>query len=1052
MISGLPGYVNGMERQVGASVALMRTAGGLLIGDAAGVPEKYLVEARLPWKAGSTAIIATDEGVDTNQDQYLTFEIGQTVDPDLYAILPNDWPYNTPHDVEHIVVWSKLPVFHPALVGNDEVKWAKVQQEGFAGFTGHPERQGPPVVPAADGKTFSSLQECGPWGWCTKGGKEVGKMVTTLWPLEEYECAWFVNPPLQLSASPQPARSLPHNVQHIPIRWPARRHDTDTLTAAIPLGTDDQTTPPSRADHSLDDDSQTEAGRSGSRSARMDPTDAVESSADGTQTGKIDVLSTAGADDKISDEHNNREGEKKERERKNVAKKPREQNCIARRLPERCIPPPGHPLYRDPNAPSQTTIQGPSVPVINHASSVPPFSAGNGVDNGAAAAQAALQTGIPFSAGMPSYPVATTSGLRLPAPPPTANMTVAPSTSSSSYTGYMMGSSVSDHDVQYAMGSKRRKVADHRDTSLNDPDDRHHNHHHQHHHHRPASASVLVKPDLSRTSSLVDVKSFPLSVPLLSSEESRYLQHREPSAHRGSTAPVSGDPSSGIIAAAGAGTEVLGVEPKTATTSGSIVLAETTARLARLERLLTLQDHTYVEKRLRLAEEAALRMLEGGGTSDQQGRPGSGTSNGNEQIHAAAGQRFIATNGSISAPTSDHARVAGLRIDTHLATGLPPPSRTLPVPVNSTGDHEEDMMDGHPESAEIKGRFGRWDAVEIIGDAGYTGAEGLNALTAASVLVGAKQPTKPGSSKTFFARKSSENTNHASMENLIGLSQVQAIEIKSLISVLPTIEIAQHLIERYFNLWDWSRYPIMSSKIFPQDWRKFYTGEIVSEMGMPETHHFSAFALLLGTLALGAVSPVLSSADTHVTASTYFWAASKALMYCETAGTNDIRTIWAKSILVRYTDLVRNTQASWHVVGGWIRNAIDQGLHRDGTGFEPPLPPDLTAERRVLWSHVLHADREWALLLGRPLAINQYSTRMPDDDDLAAYPWDYRVYLTTRNNFIPQVPVPSLCKLLEAATNVSSVVSQDTRARLANIPGSWPCIRAWTVRTAGGRG
>lgn len=99
-------------------------------------------------------------------------------------------------------------------------------------------------------------------------------------------------------------------------------------------------------------------------------------------------------------------------------------------------------------------------------------------------------------------------------------------------------------------------------------------------------------------------------------------------------------------------------------------------------------------------------------------------------------------------------------------------------------------------------------------------------------------------------------------------------------------------------------------------------------MGMPGTNYFSSFALLLGTLALGSVSPVLSSSDTHITASTYFWAASKALMYCETAGTNDVRTIWAKSVLVRYTDLVRNTQASWHVVGGWIRNAIDQGLHR----------------------------------------------------------------------------------------------------------------------------
>lgn len=131
-----------------------------------------------------------------------------------------------------------------------------------------------------------------------------------------------------------------------------------------------------------------------------------------------------------------------------------------------------------------------------------------------------------------------------------------------------------------------------------------------------------------------------------------------------------------------------------------------------------------------------------------------------------------------------------------------------------------------------------------------------------------------------------------------------------------------------FGPTDWSRYPLSASHAFPTDWQKFYTKEVERELGQAGTNYFSSLALLLGALALGSVSPVLSSADTHVTASTYFWAASKALMYCETAGTNDIRTIWAKSVLVRYTDLVRNTQASWHVVGGWIRNAIDQGLHR----------------------------------------------------------------------------------------------------------------------------
>lgn len=242
----------------------------------------------------------------------------------------------------------------------------------------------------------------------------------------------------------------------------------------------------------------------------------------------------------------------------------------------------------------------------------------------------------------------------------------------------------------------------------------------------------------------------------------------------------------------------------------SAALAETTARLARLERLLTLQDHTYAERRLRLAEEAALRMLEGGGENSIFG----------SATTPAAGQASHAGN-------NGRPEIGYPAVDSHVHGG-----QELRIAISATGphipharshatgsvDHEDEGGDNHPDSAEVKGRYGQWDTVEIIGDAGYTGAEGLNALTAASVLVSdfayelrnsrlthfhreANKPTRPGYGKTFFARKSQENTNAASMEKLIGLSQVQATEIRSLIAVLPTIEVAQHLIERYFKLW-----------------------------------------------------------------------------------------------------------------------------------------------------------------------------------------------------------------------------------------------------------
>lgn len=176
--------------------------------------EKYLIKARLPWKSVSISNGAVQQengaagSTDTPDERYLAFEIGQEVDPDVYAVLPNDWPYNVPKDVEHIVVWSKvsdnaclihnsifttardqLPIFHPALVDHDAAKWARIQQDGFAGFTGKPKLEPPPVTPSA-GQEYSSLQETGAWGWCTEGGREVAKMVTTLWPTDEFECIW----------------------------------------------------------------------------------------------------------------------------------------------------------------------------------------------------------------------------------------------------------------------------------------------------------------------------------------------------------------------------------------------------------------------------------------------------------------------------------------------------------------------------------------------------------------------------------------------------------------------------------------------------------------------------------------------------------------------------------------------------------------------------------------------------------------------------------------------------------------------------------------------
>jgi hypothetical protein len=47
------------------------------------------------------------------------------------------------------------------------------------------------------------------------------------------------------------------------------------------------------------------------------------------------------------------------------------------------------------------------------------------------------------------------------------------------------------------------------------------------------------------------------------------------------------------------------------------------------------------------------------------------------------------------------------------------------------------------------------------------------------------------------------------------------------------------------------------------------------------------------------------------------------------------------------------------------------------------------------------SDREWALVLGRPLMIGRYSTLMPSEKDLEEFPWDVRQYLMARNDLTP---------------------------------------------------
>ncbi|TFK33006.1 hypothetical protein BDQ12DRAFT_615970 [Crucibulum laeve] len=133
--------------------------------------------------------------------KYFTFETPR----EYLSIIQNDWPYSVPPEVEHTLIWTRVPIFHSELV-HESVK-DRINQDGLWGFTGN---VSPPPSP-------SHLPECLPalsdWGitidklirsekgtneeeeLVRRAGEEVHRFVQSRWAESEWETAWFVNPP-----------------------------------------------------------------------------------------------------------------------------------------------------------------------------------------------------------------------------------------------------------------------------------------------------------------------------------------------------------------------------------------------------------------------------------------------------------------------------------------------------------------------------------------------------------------------------------------------------------------------------------------------------------------------------------------------------------------------------------------------------------------------------------------------------------------------------------------------------------------------------------------
>ncbi|CBQ72204.1 conserved hypothetical protein [Sporisorium reilianum SRZ2] len=357
-------------------------------------------------------------------------------------------------------------------------------------------------------------------------------------------------------------------------------------------------------------------------------------------------------------------------------------------------------------------------------------------------------------------------------------------------------------------------------------------------------------------------------------------------------------------------------------------LARTTSRIARLERILALNDASYLEQRLALAEKAVRLRL-------------------GEEGNGSRGNDF------------------GAQADHQLSR------RSSYVPEENETDRH---ADGHLDDND-----------------GFLGTSALEA-----VPLQLKNGLPPSNSKAGAgdvapqALLSYIHPNPTRRGFPIPSADVQAIR-----ATFPSRDQCERYFDAYFAHYNWARLPLHEATLRDR-FRQFVAGvPSPSEVRMDaETLPF--VALVLAILTLGSVPPIvqpLSSATSHA----FFWATKKALVLCETLGLASLDSCWAHGVLVRYLDVIRVTRASWHEIGSWIRDALDLGLHRDGSSFG--LPKEQVAARRILWSHVIHNDREWSIILGRPLTITFFTTEMPTREDMEPLGFACQTYLLARNRF-----------------------------------------------------
>ncbi|KAH7914171.1 fungal-specific transcription factor domain-containing protein [Hygrophoropsis aurantiaca] len=232
-------------------------------------------------------------------------------------------------------------------------------------------------------------------------------------------------------------------------------------------------------------------------------------------------------------------------------------------------------------------------------------------------------------------------------------------------------------------------------------------------------------------------------------------------------------------------------------------------------------------------------------------------------------------------------------------------------------------------------------------------------------------------------RQDSEASAADNLKSLVQECGVSPHKISELLQELPPQRFSDVLVDHYFSSINWTRYPVSE-----QDFRAAYASLCSNGVGA-NTNDARFLPLLFVVLAISVrLAPEHLAGDIRtrrVTSLRYYWSSRRSLLIAAAIQPDSLDIVLTRLLSARFLTFDRRITECWSQLGAAVRTAQALGLHRDAA--PSGLDPAQVENRRRIWSYLYHADRSYALVLGRPHAIqDDYTCTLPPlnvDDDFS---------------------------------------------------------------------